>query len=150
MIQQLFEIAEVKISYNFGKCQAERKKITSSEDAYLIAKEFAADYIEYKEVFSIILLNNANNVLGVAKISEGGITATLVDLRILFQHILKANATSFIAVHNHPSGKLKASEADKKLTSKIQKASEVLDIMFLDHIIITTESYYSFADEGLF
>lgn len=87
---------------------------------------------------------------GIYEISSGGITGTLVDLRILFAVVLKSLSTSIILAHNHPSGNLKPSEADKRLTNKIKSASELLDIKLLDHVIIIPNgSYYSFADEGI-
>ena len=149
-VQNLFEIAEVTISYKYGKITADRNKITSSKDAFLIAREACKDHIEHFEGFYVMILNNANEVLGITKISQGGITGTMVDIRILFQNIIKANATSFIMFHNHPSGTLRPSEADKRLTTKIKTAAETLDLKVLDHIIVTSESYFSFADEGIF
>ena len=145
----LFEIAEVSISYKFGKYTAERNKISSSSSAYEICREVAKDHIEHYECFYIMMLNNSNKVLGISKLSQGGITGTLVDMRIMFQNLIKANATAFIMFHNHPSGTLSPSGADKSLTQKSKKAAETLDIKLLDHLIITTESYFSFADEGI-
>lgn len=147
--QVLYNIAEIEISYNYNVCYSEREKITSSNCAYKIGLEYSKKYIEHYEGFNIILLNNSNQVLGVSKISAGGITSTMVDIRLMFQKLLKANATAFIAFHNHPSGTLKPSEADKTLTQKIKDAGQFLDIKFLDHLIITKSGFYSFADEGL-
>ena len=97
-----------------------------------------------------MLLNNSNIVKGICQISAGGITATLVDLRIMFAIVLKSLSTAIILCHNHPSGKLQASQMDKNLTTKIQKACDFLDIKLLDHIIITEGgNYLSFADEGI-
>jgi len=95
------------------------------------------------------MLSNNNKVLGVLEASTGGITGTIVDLRIIFSALLKANVTAFIIVHNHPSGKLAPSDADRQITRKIKEASKLLDIALLDHLIITEESYYSFTDEGI-
>lgn len=147
--KQLFEIAEVNISYSYGRYTADRNKIGSSSCAYEIAKAATKDHIEHYECFYIMMLNNSNQVLGISKLSQGGITGTLVDLRIMFQNLIKANATAFIMFHNHPSGTLKPSGADKSLTQKAKEAANTLDIKLLDHIIVTTESYFSFADEGL-
>ena len=146
---QLFQIAEVNISYSYGRIKADRNKIGSSSCAYEIAKEVAKDHIEHYECFYIMMLNNSNQVLGISKLSQGGITGTLVDFRIMFQNLIKANATAFIMFHNHPSGTLEPSTADKNLTKKGKEAAQLLDIKLLDHLVITTESYFSFADEGL-
>lgn len=108
------------------------------------------DTIELYESFKIILLNNSNKVKGIYEISSGGITGTLVDIRILFAVVLKSLTTAIILAHNHPSGNLKPSHADIALTSKIKKASELLDIKLLDHVIITPDgAFYSFADENI-
>lgn len=107
------------------------------------------DLIDYKEVFYIILLNNSNEVLGISKISEGGITGTVVDVRLVFQIALKSHAVGMILAHNHPSGTLKPSQADISLTKKLKNAGEILDVKVLDHLIITTENYFSFADENI-
>ncbi|MBO2546111.1 JAB domain-containing protein [Salegentibacter sp. BDJ18] len=149
MTTNIFDIAEVSISYKTGRITADRNKINSSQCAYSIAKQAAADHIEHYECFYIMMLNNANQVLGVSKLSQGGITGTLVDIRLIFQHLLKANATSLILFHNHPSGTLRPSEPDKKLTAKIKDACAFFDIKLLDHLIITEESYFSFADDGI-
>jgi len=93
-------------------------------------------------------LNHAHKALGIYEISSGGIAGTVVDLRLIFSAALKANATSLMMIHNHPSGNLTASEADKQITQKVKEAGRLLDITLLDSLIITTESYYSFADQG--
>jgi len=149
MTTNIFDIAEVSISYKFGRITADRNKIKSSQCASIIAREAAADHIEHYECFYIMMLNNANQVLGISRISQGGITGTLVDVRLIFQNLLKANATAFLMFHNHPSGTLKPSEADKIITKKIKEATQFFDIKLLDHLIITSEDYLSFADEGL-
>lgn len=107
-----------------------------------------SDTIEFFEQFKILLLNQSNKVLGIYEVSSGGISGTVVDLRMIFAAALKANAVSLIMVHNHPSGQTRPSEADKQITRKVKEAGSILDIKLLDHLIITPESYYSFADEG--
>lgn len=99
----------------------------------------------------LLLLNNSNNTLGYVKISQGGITGTVVDIRIIAKYAIESLATAVILCHNHPSGNLKPSEADKILTTKVYKGLELLDIKVLDHIILVpdSEEYFSFADEGL-
>lgn len=146
---ELFEISEVTISYKSLRNLQTCKKITSSIDAFEIGRAILKDVIEYKEFFYIILLNNSNKVLGVSKISEGTITGTLVDVRLVFQALLKSHATSFICFHNHPSGTTTPSEADKQITKKLRDAGELLDIKLLDHLIITPLNYTSFADESI-
>jgi DNA repair protein RadC len=96
------------------------------------------------------LLNNSNKVKGVYHLSTGGITGTLVDIRILFAVILKSLSVGIILAHNHPSGKLQPSEADKQLTQKIKKAAVYFDVKVLDHLIlIPSGEFYSFSDNGL-
>lgn len=94
-------------------------------------------------------LNQGNKIIKTEQISRGGITQTSVDLRIIFKHGIELMATAMILAHNHPSGNLTPSEADKNLTKKIIEASKVIDIQILDHIIVTQKDYFSFADEGL-
>ncbi|MPT32698.1 MAG: DNA repair protein, partial [Chryseobacterium sp.] len=94
-------------------------------------------------------MNQANKVLGIKKISECGISSTLVDVRIVMQAALLCNATAMIVAHNHPSGNLKPSSCDIKMTSQIKEASKVMNMTLLDHVILTSDSHFSFADEGL-
>ncbi len=98
----------------------------------------------------MLLLSRANKVLGFHKVSEGGLSGTVADPKIIFQTALKANSCSIILGHNHPSGNTAPSEADISLTKKLKNAGEFLDLPVLDHIIVTSESYYSFADENAF
>lgn len=101
------------------------------------------------EEFWILYLNNSNHILLKQQLSKGGITGTLVDIRLVLKQALELNAVAIILAHNHPSGTLKPSDADKKLTQKLKKAAESLDIKVLDHLIITEKAYFSFADENL-
>ncbi len=96
-----------------------------------------------------MFLNRANKVLGIFIISTGGITATVVDIRLIFAAAIKANATSILLAHNHPSGATNPSVADKQITEKIVSAGKILDISVFDHLIITKHGYFSFADNGL-
>ena len=142
--------SEVELIYKSKVKTSQRPQITSSYSAYQIAlKAWDSNKIELLEQFKVLMLSNNNKVLGVLEASTGGITGTIVDLRIIFSALLKANATAFIIVHNHPSGKLTPSDADRQITRKIKEASKILDITLLDHLIITQESYYSFADKGI-
>ncbi len=126
---------------------SEKKKITSSDIAFEIMQPIIGD-LNHEE-FWILYLNNSNRVLQKLQLSKGGITGTLVDVRIAFKNALENGATSIILAHNHPSGTLKPSQADIKLTKKLKIAGESLDIKVLDHLIITQNNYFSFANEGI-
>lgn len=124
------------------------EKITSSETAYKFIKKFYNDDLEIFESFFILLLNQANKTIGYAKISQGGVSATVVDVKIIAKYAIDALASSIILAHNHPSGNLEPSGADKELTKKVKNGLGLLDVKVLDHIILTSESFYSFADDG--
>tara|TARA_R110002167_G_scaffold334025_4_gene541150 strand:+ start:336 stop:797 length:462 start_codon:yes stop_codon:yes gene_type:complete len=145
------KVNEIKISYKGGLKSSMWHKISSSQDAAeLLYEDWDEDTIALQETFKIVLLNNSNKVKGVYQISQGGITGTLVDLRILFAVVLKTLSVAIIITHNHPSGKLEASKTDITITNKIRKAAELFDIRVLDHLIITPNGdYYSFADNSL-
>jgi DNA repair protein RadC len=123
-------------------------KITSSKAIFELMQPMIGELPH--EEFWIIYLNNSNKVISKAQLSKGGITGTLVDVRIVFKMALESGATALILCHNHPSGTLVPSEADKQITKKLKLAGESLEIKVLDHVIITETSYYSFADEGIF
>jgi len=142
-------VSEIKIIYRNKVKKQNRNKIQKSEDVYLNIKHVFSELVEYRESFVIVLLNRANEILGYSKISEGGTNGTVVDLKIIFQVALKANASSIILCHNHPSGNLNPSNSDIEMTKKISQAGEIMDIKVLDHIIISSESYYSFADNQI-
>lgn len=134
----------VKEEANFKKV-----KITSSKDAAKYARNFFQEDIEIYESFFMILLNRANNTDAYVKISQGGIAGTVVDLKLIAKYAIDCLASGVIVCHNHPSGTLYPSEQDKLITGKINNALKLLDIKLLDHIILTKESYYSFADENI-
>ena len=121
--------------------------IGSSQDAFELLQPIMGD-LEHEE-FWIIYLNNSNKVLHKAQLSKGGITGTLVDVRIIMRQALELGAVALILAHNHPSGTLKPSTADKQITQKIKSAGEALDIRVLDHLIVTQKAYLSFADDKL-
>lgn len=123
-------------------------KITSSKAVFEIMQPIIGELPH--EEFWILYLNNSNKVIHKAQISKGGYTGTVVDTRIIFKTALECNATSLILTHNHPSGKLLASDADKDVTKKLKLAGQQLDILILDHIIITETGFYSFNDNGIF
>lgn len=126
--------------------------IKSSLDSYKVLWGFFPENtIALKEYFVVLYLNRANKVIGGHRISEGGMTGTVVDPRILLGTALKVAATGIVLSHNHPSGNLKPSKADELLTNKIKQAALFMDIQVLDHLILSPENgmYYSFSDEGL-
>jgi len=125
----------------------ELAKISSSNSVFEILQPVIGE-LQHEE-FWILYLNNSNKVIEQFQISKGGITGTLVDVRITLRKALELGAVSLILAHNHPSGNLNPSEADKQLTSKLKTAAESLDIKILDHLIVTEKSYFSFADEGM-
>ena len=130
-----------------GENAVELKKITSSKMIFEIMQPIIGELPH--EEFWIIYVNNSNNIISKSQLSKGGITATLVDVRLIFKNALEIGATGIVLCHNHPSGNLKDSEADIKITKKIKLAAESLDITILDHLIITEHGYFSFTDEGI-
>ncbi|RTY86874.1 RadC family protein [Flavobacterium sp. RSP15] len=131
-----------------GEEVVELTKITSSKIIFEIMQPIIGELPH--EEFWIIYLNNSNKVLSKSQLSKGGITGTLVDVRIVFKTALEIGATALILCHNHPSGTLIPSDADKQITRKLKLAGDSLEIKVLDHLIITETSYFSFADEGIF
>lgn len=124
-----------------------KSRINSSSSAYQFLQPLIGELPH--EEFWVLYLNNSNKVLKPFQVSKGGITGTLVDVRIVLKQALELSATSIILAHNHPSGTLKPSESDKKLTQKLKTACSSLDIKILDHLIVTEKAYFSFADESL-
>lgn len=143
-------VAEVELVYKTKVKPSERPKINTVKECYKLLKElWNEDTIEMQEEFKVMLLNRANKVIGVYEASSGGLTGTVADPRLILAVAIKSLAVSIILSHNHPSGNLKPSRADEELTQKIKVAASYHDIKVIDHIIITSEGYYSFADEGL-
>jgi DNA repair protein RadC len=130
-----------------GEDALERQRITSSVSVYELMQPIIGD-LEHEE-FWIIYLNNSNKVLHKSQLSKGGITGTLVDVRLVLKNALEVSATGLILVHNHPSGTLSPSDADYSVTKKLDQAALSLDIKVLDHVIVTEKAYFSFADESL-
>jgi DNA repair protein RadC len=145
------KVNEIQISYKERIPSPFWRKINSSKDAAdMLFEHWDKNTIGLHESFKVVLLNNSNKVKGIYQLSKGGITGTLVDIRILFAVILKSLSVAVILTHNHPSGILKASEADRQLTAKIKKAAVLFDVKVLDHILIVPNGdYYSFADDGI-
>ena len=146
----LLEVAEIQLSYKSKVKASLRPKVSSSRDCYEVLKKYwDDDKIEFIEQFKVLLLNRANKVIGLYEVSTGTTTHTVADPRLIFVAAIKANACGIILSHNHPSGNLNPSQADVDLTKKLREAGRFLEITVLDHIIVTSEAYYSFADEGL-
>ena len=150
MENTFYQLAEIEISYHPKFKASERPQIDSSVKAYqTLLHNWNQDRIELIEEFKIILLNRRNRVLGMVNISQGGMAGTIADPKIIFAVALKACASGIILSHSHPSGESNPSDADLKLTRKLTEVGKLLDINILDHIIVCSESYFSFADEGL-
>jgi len=143
------KVNEIKISYQELPAVFQSSKITCSQDAYHILRDsWDPSTLGLQESFRVLLLNNASQVKGIYELSKGGLTGTLVDIRILLAVALKTLSTGIILAHNHPSGQLRPSKADQQLTRKIQKAGRYLDIRVLDHLILAPQGeYFSFADD---
>lgn len=147
-MKQNSKIAEIQISYipNF---QADYKIENSRKSFELMLEEWNENTLQMQEEVKLLLLNRSNKVLGVYCLAKGGISGCIVDVRIILSVALKSLATGIILVHNHPSGNLKPSQDDLKITQKLKESCKLLDITLLDHLIITKDSYFSFVDEGL-
>ncbi|OXG08905.1 RadC family protein [Flavobacterium araucananum] len=125
-----------------------KNKVTSSKVIFEIMRPIIGELPH--EEFWVFFLNNTNKIISKVQLSKGGITATIVDVRLVFKFALETRATSLILCHNHPSGNLEPSHADKEITKKLKLAGDMLDVKVLDHLIITETKYYSFVDEGIF
>ena len=143
----LGKMAEIQLKYKTGdfyKC-----KIRQSRDAYeVLLKFYDQDTIELTETAIILYLNSANNTIGWFKASSGGMHHAIIDKRIILATALKCGAAGIIISHNHPSGQLLPSEADNVTTKNLKEACLILDIQLIEHLIVTPEGYYSYADEG--
>lgn len=131
------------------KTNFKKMKITSSKNAAEYARNFFTDDLLIYESTFILLLNRSNNVDAYAKISQGGISGTIVDIRLIAKYALDTLASGVILIHNHPSGNLNPSPQDEAITHKTKEALKLIDVQFLDHLILAEEGYYSFADSGL-
>ena len=150
MVQEQFKVAEVQVSYKPDYNISERPKISSSQQTYcLLKQQWDMGRIAFLEEFKVILLNRSNHVLGIVDISMGGVSGTYVDPKVVFAVALKGNSSGIILTHNHPSGSIRPSEADIKLTKRLVECGKLLDINVWDHIILSEDSYYSFADDGM-
>jgi len=144
-----YQVAEIQLTYMSNVKPSLRPKINHSKDAYqLLLASWDDTRIELLEQFKVMFTNRAHKVLGIFEVSTGGVSGTVADPKLIFAAAIKAMATGLILSHNHPSGNLQPSQADIDLTRKIKDAGKLLEIQLLDHIILTSEGYYSFADEG--
>lgn len=144
-----FNIPEITVSYKDNVKVAERAVIKSSADAAKILAVAFEDCMQHHEEFNVIYLNHANRVLGISCISKGGISETVVDIRIILQIALRVSASALMLSHNHPSGSKIPSRQDIALTNLIKEGCKAIGISLLDHLIVTDEGYSSFLDEGL-
>lgn len=150
MVHEQFKVAEVQISYKPDYNINDRTRISSSNQTYqLLKSQWDMGKIAFLEEFKVLLLNRGNRVLGIVDISMGGVSGTYVDPKVVFAVALKGNASGIILTHNHPSGSVRPSEADIKLTKRLVECGKLLDINVWDHIILSENSYYSFADDGM-
>jgi len=133
-----------------NKSNFEKVKIKRSKDAYDVITKFYSTDIEVYESFFILLLNRSNHALGYAKISQGGVVGTIVDVKLIAKYCVDSLCSGVVLAHNHPSGNLGVSDPDVRVTKKIKDALLLLDVTVLDSLILTTEGYTSMADEGLF
>ena len=142
-----YTVGEVELTYK--STSKSRSKIYSSEDAYkVLLPTYKERTICYKEYFKVLFLNQASQVLGYTLISEGGITETYADVRVILQAALLTNSVAIILAHNHPSSSMKPSRQDMEITKQVKDAAQLMRIKVLDHLILTDAGYYSFADEG--
>lgn len=147
---QNWQVSEVELVYKSRIKQNDRPKVNSSKDAYqTLLQSWDERKIEFIEQFKVLMLNQQNRILGMYEVSSGGLTGTQVDKRQVFCAALLMKATGIVLAHNHPSGALRPSETDRVLTRELVSAGKILSIPVIDHLIVTTEGYFSFADEGL-
>ncbi|HNP08747.1 MAG TPA: JAB domain-containing protein [Cyclobacteriaceae bacterium] len=145
-----YQVAEIQLSYKSNVKASLRPKINNSNDAFNVFLENWDDTkLEFVEQFKVMLTNRANRVLGIFELSTGGVSGTVADPKLIFAAAIKANACGIILAHNHPSGTTQPSQSDIALTKKIKEGGKLLEVQLLDHIIVTSEGHYSFADEGL-
>lgn len=140
-------------AYEFSlKCNESpfhKMKITCSRDIFKFASQLYADDIQIYESIFTVFLNRSNNTIGFVKISQGGISSTVLDVRLVLKYALESLCSAIILIHNHPTNNMMPSEPDIRITSKLKDAAKIMDITLLDHLIISKDNYYSFADENM-
>jgi DNA repair protein RadC len=140
--------AELDVVYKKTE-KIRKRKITCSTDVYMDSLKIWPVDVNHREAFVVMFLNRANNTVGYATISTGGLSGTVADAKVIYQYALLCNASAIICLHNHPSGNLQPSKDDIELTKRIKEIGSLLECPMLDHLIITETNYYSFADEGM-
>ena len=149
-VNPLFQVSEIQVSYLPKFKASERPRVSTAKQAYdVLINNWDMSRIHMQEQMYMLLLNTAGSVIGISLISTGGKAGTLADPKIIFSIALKAQAATIVVAHNHPSENLKPSQADLNLTRRLVEAGKVLDLLVVDHLIVTTEKFYSFGDEGL-
>ncbi|MCG3165553.1 MAG: hypothetical protein POELPBGB_01321 [Bacteroidia bacterium] len=147
-MKKQFIAPEIQIYYSRPPLD-KMEKVTSANDAVPLFRSYADDRrLDYKEFFWVMLISRSNHVLGISEISVGGTSETIVNNKEIFQLALKGNASYIILCHNHPSGKLEPSSQDIQLTANLHTFGKMIGVSIIDHIIITTEGYYSLAENG--
>ena len=144
-----YKVSEVDLIYKSEIPASERPKMGDARTCVNILRPLFGDSIEHRESFWVLFLSRANKFLGAYEVGRGGVAGCVADPKLVFHAALKANASGIIISHNHPSGNLQASAADLSLTKKIKDGGRLLEIEVLDHIILTPESFMSFANDGL-
>lgn len=148
--KEFFNVAEVQLSYKPHFKAQERPQVNSAKQAYqILLDSWDKSLINYLEQAKMILLNRNNRVLGLVDLSTGGGGSTVMDSKVIFAVALKATATSIIIAHNHPSGNIRPSSQDITVTEKLVKAAKILEIDIHDHLILSENSYFSMAEEGM-
>ena len=146
----LLQISEVKLVYSRKVRANDRPQVSASQDAYVLFRENWDDLtINLNEQFKVMLLDRNNRCMGISTVSSGGVSGTVVDPKLIFALALKGRACQLIVAHNHPSGNLSPSNQDFQITKRLCDVGKCLDLEVLDHLILTDESYYSMAVEGL-
>lgn len=148
-IKKLFKVSEIEITYRNKVPFNKRIQVASPQAAYnILIESWDTDKIELLEQFKILLLDQKSNCLGISQISSGSMTSCLVDPKVVFATALKAKATQIIMAHNHPTGALHPSKADINVTKQMMAAGSIIDLPVIDHLIVTSQGYYSFAEQG--
>lgn len=149
IMRELRMLHEVKVVYKPSFNQSELHQISSGNDAVKLIRRIWEDDIQYRERFYMVMLDRANKVIGFTLIGVGGSSAVTADVKMILQTALLTHAQAIIIAHNHPSGNLKPSQSDIHLTKRVKEGSDIMDITLIDHIILTENSYYSFAENGI-
>jgi DNA repair protein RadC len=147
---KIFKSPLPELTLRYRPTSQKKVKVSTSKEAFFILRPLYDDNtLDYLESSVVVFLNRANNTIGWMKLSQGGMSGTVIDGKIIFAAALNCGASGIILSHNHPSGELKPSECDLKLTRQLAEVAKFIDLSLLDHLIITKQNYFSFADEGL-